>query len=210
MKKKDKYIGGIIIALLIVIVGIISYFKSQPKSYKDEDIFVDVPVSSETKSTTTTSESNGKIVVEIKGEVKNPDVYMMDSDDIVKDLIVEADGITENGDLSNVNQAMALKKGDCITIPSKVDDNAISTESQSAQPSGTSTQSAKTPSGKIDANRASKEELKSVPGIGDVTAEKIIEYREKNGPFGSFDDLKKIDRIGEATLKKFQDYLEVR
>lgn len=59
-------------------------------------------------------------------------------------------------------------------------------------------------------NRASKEELKSVPGIGDVTAGKIIDYREKNGPFGSLDDLKKVGRIGDTTLKKFQDYLEVR
>lgn len=210
MKKKDKYIGGIVIASLIVVAVIIGYFKSQPKFYKDEDIFVDVPVSNENKSTAV-SASKDKIVVEIKGEVKNPDVYIMGSDAIVKDLILEAGGITEKGDLSKVNQAMTLKKGDCITIPGKTEDNALSPEAKGTPSSnGASSQSAKTPSGKLDVNRASKEELKTVPGIGDVTAGKIIDYREKNGPFGSLDDLKKVGRIGDTTLKKFQDYLEVR
>ncbi|MCI6276584.1 MAG: ComEA family DNA-binding protein [Clostridium sp.] len=210
MKKKDKYIGGIVIASLIVVAVIIGYFKSQPKVYKDEDIFVDVPVSNENKSTAV-SASKDKIVVEIKGEVKNPDVYIMGSDAIVKDLILEAGGITEKGDLSKVNQAMTLKKGDCITIPGKTEDNAISPEAKGTPSSnGASSQSAKTPSGKLDVNRASKEELKTVPGIGDVTAGKIIDYREKNGPFGSLEDLKKVGRIGDTTLKKFQDYLEVR
>lgn len=210
MKKKDKYIGGIVIASLIVVAVIIGYFKSQPKFYKDEDIFVDVPVSNENKSTAV-SASKDKIVVEIKGEVKNPDVYIMGSDAIVKDLILEAGGITEKGDLSKVNQAMTLKKGDCITIPGKTEDNALSPEVKGTPSSnGASSQSAKTPSGKLDVNRASKEELKTVPGIGDVTAGKIIDYREKNGPFGSLEDLKKVGRIGDTTLKKFQDYLEVR
>lgn len=210
MKKKDKYIGGIVIASLIVVAVIIGYFKSQPKVYKDEDIFVDVPVSNENKSTAV-SASKDKIVVEIKGEVKNPDVYIMGSDAIVKDLILEAGGITEKGDLSKVNQAMTLKKGDCITIPGKTEDNALSPEAKGTPSSnGASSQSAKTPSGKLDVNRASKEELKTVPGIGDVTAGKIIDYREKNGPFGSLEDLKKVGRIGDTTLKKFQDYLEVR
>lgn len=210
MKKKDKYIGGIVIASLIVVAVIIGYFKSQPKFYKDEDIFVDVPVSNENKSTAV-SASKDKIVVEIKGEVKNPDVYIMGSDAIVKDLILEAGGITEKGDLSKVNQAMTLKKGDCITISGKTEDNALSPEAKGTPSSnGASSQSAKTPSGKLDVNRASKEELKTVPGIGDVTAGKIIDYREKNGPFGSLEDLKKVGRIGDTTLKKFQDYLEVR
>lgn len=210
MKKKDKYIGGIVIASLIVVAVIIGYFKSQPKFYKDEDIFVDAPVSNENKSTAV-SASKDKIVVEIKGEVKNPDVYIMGSDAIVKDLILEAGGITEKGDLSKVNQAMTLKKGDCITIPGKTEDNALSPEAKGTPSSnGASSQSAKTPSGKLDVNRASKEELKTVPGIGDVTAGKIIDYREKNGPFGSLEDLKKVGRIGDTTLKKFQDYLEVR
>lgn len=210
MKKKEKYIGGIIIAGIIVVAVIVGYFKSQPKVYKDEDIFVDVPVSNENKSTAV-SASKDKIVVEIKGEVKNPDVYIMDSDAIVKDLILEAGGITEKGDLSKVNQAMTLKKGDCIRVPEKSESDALSPELQGTPSNNiASSQSAKTPSGKLDVNRASKEELKTVPGIGDVTAGKIIDYREKNGPFGSLEDLKKIGRIGDTTLKKFQDYLEVR
>lgn len=64
--------------------------------------------------------------------------------------------------------------------------------------------------GKININKASKEELKTIPGVGEVTAEKIIDYREKNRGFNSIDELKKIERIGEKTFEKFKDKVDIR
>lgn len=204
MKSKNKYIGAIAIAAIIVIVIGIGYFKSKPKTYKDEDIFVDAPTTSKD-----TNLSKEKIVVEIKGEIKKPEVYVMAKDSIIKDLILEAGGTTDKADLSKINQAMALKKGDCITIP-RIAEGQVSVPNDSSTIAVTNNKGAKTPSGKLDLNRATKEELKEVPGIGDVTASKIIDYREKNGAFSSLEDLKKVGRIGDTTIKKFQDYLEVR
>ena len=63
---------------------------------------------------------------------------------------------------------------------------------------------------KININSATKEELKTIPGIGDVMAQKIIDYREQNGSFSSVEDLKNIDRIGDKTLEKIKDKVDIR
>ncbi|BAU22722.1 hypothetical protein THC_0324 [Caldimicrobium thiodismutans] len=62
---------------------------------------------------------------------------------------------------------------------------------------------------KIDLNKATLEELKKVPGIGEVIAKNIIEYREKEGPFKNIEDLKKIKGIGEKKLELLRNYLTV-
>ncbi len=59
-------------------------------------------------------------------------------------------------------------------------------------------------------NTASKEELKTIPGIGDVTAQKILDYREKQGTFKNFEDLKAIGRIGDKTIEKIKEKAEIR
>jgi competence protein ComEA len=65
---------------------------------------------------------------------------------------------------------------------------------------------AKTP---VDVNKASADDLTSVPGIGDSIARKIVEFREKNGPFKTVDDLLKVPGIGEKSLQKLRPYLTV-
>lgn len=66
----------------------------------------------------------------------------------------------------------------------------------------------KSTSGKIDINSASEEELKSLSGVGTVMAQRIIEYRKRNGPFESYSDLDKVSGIGQGTIKNFEDKLE--
>jgi len=61
----------------------------------------------------------------------------------------------------------------------------------------------------IDVNRASAADLQSVPGIGKSLAERIVDFREKNGPFAKIDDLLKVQGIGEKSLEKLRPYLTV-
>ena len=61
------------------------------------------------------------------------------------------------------------------------------------------------PKGPVDVNTAGLEELQTLSGIGPALAQRIIDYREANGPFGSVEDLVKVRGIGEATLEKFRD-----
>lgn len=60
---------------------------------------------------------------------------------------------------------------------------------------------------KVNINSASVKELKTLPGIGKVTAERIVDYRTANGPFAAVEDLLKVKGVGKATLQKFSDMI---
>lgn len=182
----------------------------------DEDIFIE-KVSKEEVSTTksnknpSTKDSEAAqgtqrkaILVEIKGEVKRPDVYLMNDDSIVKDLIKEAGGVTESSDTSKLNLAQRLRDGMCIVVPN------IQSPTGSMATAAVSSSGIGSGSEIININTASKEELKKLPSVGDVTADKIIAYREKNGGFKTIEELKKVDRIGESTFNKLKDKIDVR
>lgn len=153
------------------------------------------------------------IFVEVKGEVLKPDVYKMEEGSIVYDLISLAGGITDKGSLDNINQAREIKNGECIVVQS-IDDilnsyngdvlnNKFNTEMIGVE------NKKDVVSDIININTASKEELKSLNGIGDVLADSIIEYRDENGAFKSVEDIKNVPRIGSKTFEKFKDKLVV-
>lgn len=211
MKKREKVIGTIVLLAIILVFLVVGYFNMKPKKLTQkemEDMFVEVSnVTDSSKSKNNNmkeKDSSKKIVVEIKGEIKKPDVYIMDEGSIVKDLIVESGGLTENADLSNINQARLLLNHDCIVIKAKSNDTAL----QNSMPSSSSLQLQQSNS-IININTASKEELDKLPGIGEATAAKIIEYREKNGGFKDITELKKIDRVGEKLFDKIKDQITV-
>ncbi|AID44375.1 Late competence protein ComEA, DNA receptor [Candidatus Arthromitus sp. SFB-mouse-NL] len=152
------------------------------------------------------------IFVEVKGEVLNPNVYKMEEGSIVYDLILMAGGITDKGSLDDINQAREIKNGECIIVRS-IDDVGVLDKQDfvdsrfnetSYRHSGSDNNSFL-----ININTASKEELKTLNGIGDVLADSIIEYREENGVFESIDDIKNVSRIGSKTFEKFRDKITV-
>lgn len=157
--------------------------------------------------------SRKSIFVEVKGEVLNPNVYKMEEGSIVYDLILMAGGITDKGSLDNINQAREIQNGECIVVRSideveiidkdSFADDKLSVETFYKENMKNSNQSL------ININTASKEELKTLNGIGDVLADSIVEYREENGRFESIDDIKNVSRIGSKTFEKFRDKITV-
>lgn len=143
-----------------------------------------------------------KIVVEIKGEVKNPDVYYLEEGAIVKDLIDKAGGPTEEANLDSINRALTLKDGACIIINNKNQDNANSNSMINLN--DISKGSDKMDS-LININTATLEELKTLKGIGEAKAQDIIDYREKNNGFKTIDELKNVKGIGEKTFENLKD-----
>lgn len=205
-----KKLGVCIAAgVLLIFAGIKFFYGGYKELNKNntEDIFVEENADqnketlNEEKSENTELKDKS-IVVEIKGEVKKPDVYTMSEDSIVKDLIDCAGGVTEAADLSDINRAKKLQNHELIHIKNKNDqgaavqaDNAVSNNiSQSAM---------------ININTATAEELKTLKGIGDAKAENIIQYRDKNGGFKDISDIKNVDGIGEAMFEKIKDKIEV-
>ncbi len=147
-------------------------------------------------------EEKGKgIIVEIKGHVLKPGVYILDDHQRLNDLLILCGGATENANLRHVNLAMKIMDGDSFYIPSLDDEIEI-------YPS--SNEGGKNQDGKIDLNKATKEDLMTVTGIGPATADNILAYRDENGPFKTVDGLLQVNRIGEKTLDKIKDSFIVR
>lgn len=199
MRNKKKIIGSVIILIIFAIFLGVGYYISKPsKEFNSKEVF--------NEATSIESKDNKEITVYINGEVKNPGVYKIKNDGRIEELVKMSGGFTESADRFKLNLAKKLRDEDYIYVDKIVEGqaNAVSNSTQSS--AGTSSAQG----GKININSASKEELKTIPGIGDVTAQKIIEYREKNGNFSTVEDLKKIDRIGEKTLDKIKDKIDVR
>ena len=152
------------------------------------------------------------IFVEIKGEVLNPNVYELEKGSIVRDLILISGGLTEIGDTSNINQARELQDGECIVVLSKqeiLDMKNSSNEILKVDNVSSFNVESFFDDDKVNINTASKEELKTLSGIGDGLAEAIISYREENNGFNTIDDIKNVSRIGDKTFEKFKDKIIV-
>lgn len=153
--------------------------------------------------------SSSKIVVEIKGEVTKPDVYELEAESRINDLINLAGGITENGDIESINRAEILNDGDCIIIKNIKDKNEES-EEEKENLSFNNNNSLKNENRKININSAKKEELMTLTGIGETKASSIIEYRSKNGKFASIEQLAEVNGIGIKTVEKLKDKITIK
>lgn len=201
MKKDYKTIGTIIIGVIIFLFFIISYFSggsSELNKNNNESIFVEENESMEVITKKEEKESV-KIVVDIKGEIKNPNIYWLEEGCIIEDLINIAGGITEEGDLSKINRAQKLNDHEVIIIPninSKEDkiENIIQTSNNE---------------NKVNINTTSINELDTLPGIGPSKAEAIIKYREENGDFKSIEEIKNVTGIGEALFEKLKKNITI-
>ena len=139
------------------------------------------------------------IIVEIKGEVLDPGVYTLPGDSRLNDLVQVSGGTTPSANLRNVNLAMKIEDGQSFYIPSVHEEEQEITVGEESQGDG-----------KIDLNKATREELMSVTGIGPSTADNILAYREENGKFTSVDELVQVNRIGDKTLEKIRDFFIVK
>ena len=164
---------------------------------EEESLAEETNVVSESESKTT------MIMVDIGGAVNDPMVAELEEGSRVEDAINAAGGVTEEADLTEINRAAFLEDGDKILIPEKqeVALNDISNATDGSAKGGYTSYS----DGKININTAGSEELQTLDGVGPVTAEKIIDYRESNGRFKDIEDIKNVSGIGEKTFEKLKD-----
>ena len=145
------------------------------------------------------SKNDDRIGVYISGEVKNTGVYFLKKDSRITDLINICGGLTEEADVSKINPAQKLNDSDKIIIPKKEEN--LNTESiEDTNESDINVQE------KININTATKDELTSLNGIGEATANKIINYRNKN-KFKEIEDIMNVPGIGEAKFNNIKDYI---
>ena len=145
------------------------------------------------------SKNDDRIGVYISGEIKNTGVYYLKKDSRITDLINICGGLTEEADVSKINPAQKLNDSDKIIIPKKENNlNNIETEDENKGVDNVQD--------KININTATKDELTSLNGIGEATANKIINYRNKN-KFKEIEDIMNVPGIGEAKFNNIKDYI---
>ena len=128
-----------------------------------------------------------EICVYVEGEVVNPGTYTLETGDHVAEAVKAAGGFTPGADQGSVNLAATLRDGEQIHIY-KLGDIPQ----------------------KININTAEAWLLESLPGIGEMLAQRIINHRTTNGYFQQIEDLQKVDGIGPAVFDKVKDKIAVR
>jgi competence protein ComEA len=136
--------------------------------------------------------------ISVQGAVRAPGLYHLAPGSIVQDAVFAAGGFLAAADTTRLNLAAPLTDGQELKIPFQIPTALPGTPSQASTPKGT----------KINLNTATLEELDSLPGIGPVLAQRIIDYRQTYGPFQSVDDLLRVQGIGPALLEKIRDLVE--
>lgn len=140
-----------------------------------------------------------EIVVHISGQVHNPGIVKLEPGARVIDAVNAAGGLKKDADLDKINLARKLQDEEKIYIP-KIGEDISESISYFQNPAGGSN--------KININTCTKEELMSLPGIGDVLADRIIQYREKT-PFKKIEDLMNVSGIGEKKFESIKDMIIV-
>lgn len=141
------------------------------------------------------------IYVTVTGEVASPGMYEMTTDDRINDAIQKAGGFTENAYTENINLAQKLEDGQYINVISKENIEGTKSISKSETPAEFY--------GIVNINTASAEELCQLPGIGEATALKIIEYRELAGKFEDIRDIQNVKGIGPAKFDKIKNNITI-
>ncbi len=143
----------------------------------------------------TTEAEQPALVVHVVGAVRRPGLYRLPAGSRVADAIERAGGARRGAALALVNLAAPLADGGQIVVPVR------------GVPTAVGSAVGASPAGPVHLNTATLEELDSLPGVGPVTAQKIVDYRDKHGSFGSVDELDAVPGIGPTRLEQLRDLI---
>ena len=234
IKKIDKdyvIIGVIVIAVIIFMIINLGKIKEFENKDNDKMTNVESSINTENDKNEENKEqkddnskeqivNGGGIFVHIDGYINNPGVYEIKENDRIKTLIDKAGGFREGYSIKNINLAAKLSDGDKIYIPSvseeKVSENNnnnnininSSGKGQNVKNDRNNVSVMKNNS-KININTANISELKQITGIGESTANKIIDYRENVGKFKKIEDIKEVKGIGDAKYESLKNKITI-
>ena len=149
--------------------------------------------------------TQGLLRVYVTGAVARPDVYRLAPDSIVEDAIQAAGGATSEADLGALNLAQQLRDQQRVYVPRVGETSAPPAISDgNPAPPGEGQ-----PPARVNINTATVEQLDTLPGIGPVLAQRIVDYRTAHGPFTTIQEITQVPGIGDATLEKIKDRISV-
>ena len=160
-------------------------------------------------------DKNKEIIVHITGAVKKNGIVKLKDGARIYDAIEMAGGSTDDADLSKINLAYVLEDGQKVYIPKIGEINQDNAEEEYITFEYGNNKNIiqdynKGGNEKVNINTANQTELETLPGIGTATAEKIIDYRNKNGKFSSIEDIQNVKGIGNAKYENIKESICVK
>ncbi len=205
VKNKQSIILVITIIVIVLVFSISNYIKQQKIYVLSDGTKENIIGDYYNENNMVEQSDGGKIVVHIEGEVEKPGVYELKKDSRVYDAIDAAGGLLKDADRRRINLAKKIIDEEYIYIANKnEEDIEIRYRDNLLIPTGTIENT-----NLININRANIMELKELPGIGDVLAGRIIEYRNEKGGFKSIEEIKNVNGIGDKRFSDIKDKVTI-
>lgn len=198
---KKEQIGILLIVFIIIITLGFKFFMKD--IIKPKDDIMEITSFGETinlEEDRVSDNENKIIMVHISGQVYNPGIVELEIGDRVIDAVKLAGGLKKDADIDKINLAKKLEDEEKVHIP-KIGEELTSDIIHNND--------FKEKSLKTNINTCAKEELVSLPGIGDVIADRIIEYRKGN-TFKSIEDIKNVSGIGDKKFEGIKELITVK
>lgn len=183
LSRRQLLAGGLVALVLLILAGRLLLHSGASAS---------VPVPAPIVPSTT--EAARAVVVDVVGAVRRPGLYRLSQGARIADALARAGGPTPKAQVELVNLAAPVSDGEQIVVPRR-----------GAVAASGGTGGAAVPAGPVHLNTATLEQLDALPGVGPVTAQKILDFRQEHGAFGSVDELDAIPGIGPARLEQLRD-----
>lgn len=208
------------IGIVLVILIIIYLFTKDNTVYSDySNLYLEENANVVENEIKVEESSKNLIYVYVAGEVNNPSVVELEEGQRVADAIEKAGGLTDSGEIKNINLAYKLQDGEKLYIPSldeviesKENDiniayitSGINSGENQKNNNAESNLNSNIDNGLININTATQTELETLDGIGPSTAKKIIDYRDENGKFKSIEEIQNVSGIGDAKYAGIKD-----
>lgn len=195
-----------VVLLVLAMVAVVSALRSRPEPIGTGEVVVTDPISSAVAVASATAggaDAGVGVVVHVAGSVAAPGIVTLPAGSRVAEAVAAAGGALPGTSLDGLNLARRLTDGEQVVVGAVVEPTGGSAPAAGSSPATASA------ADQVDLNAATSEELQELPRVGPATAEKIIEYRERNGRFSTVDQLLEVPGIGERTLEGMRDKVRV-
>lgn len=188
----------VVACIVLVVLALVRFVPAETSASQD----FEAPAQAEEQAASEQDSDVRQVGVDVEGAVASPGLYLVSADARVNDAVAAAGGMTSDADRQRVNLAQKVEDGMQVYVPSREETPATTGTTTTGAGQASSSGASK---GKVNLNTASAEELQTLSGIGPSLSQRIIDYRQANGPFKSVDDLRKVSGIGDTRFKSLKD-----
>jgi competence protein ComEA len=191
---RRRVLAGLLVVAIVVLVGsrFLLHGPAAPGA-------LERPIVGAGKAGAAPTQSPPRLVVYVVGAVRRPGLYRVANGSRVADAVARAGGLARRADPAGVNLAAPVADGEQLVVPARLPVAVAAAQGVPVDGVG-----GVAPAGPVQLSVATAEQLDSLPGIGPVTAEKIVQYRTAHGAFRSVDELDEVSGIGPARVEQLR------